>query len=446
MNLSLALLLLSTGSASAFLPPAPAFFSSRFSPLSPLASTSPGNTATADITQPSANSMEVFLAELVFSTNDVRSDIMANYEKASTEAFRTFLTAKASESEDLEERAALKSLLQTVEETVRMVDLSNKAEERAQAARIEEDDERMRQANLEDKPAAMSSKDVLAQADNIDGVGVTASNAASAAASQAAPAASFLESEVSPEIMESYRPLLAQLLPPYAPGSNVVDAVKEKYEETDAQLLKILAAMPGADAQAVLDAIGDEQQKRIAAATELLRAVLGAGSVERMEGEIVKLSREDKIDESFLLLLEANAEQAKAAGALDAEAVMRRLKVKADKEKDRSTKAVEVRLLRQLLRETDEKKREVRTPLTRTPLTTPAVFRSSLFPPPRSFSPSPSPLLPLSRSRSLRGLCVCFLLSRPPRLVGRSASSLPRRLSSSKALFLEGSLPPRQKR
>ena len=36
----------------------------------------------------------------------------------------------------------------------------------------------------------------------------------------------------------------------------------------------------------------------------------------RIEGAIVKLAKEEKIGETFFLLLEANADQARAAGAM----------------------------------------------------------------------------------------------------------------------------------
>ena len=110
--------------------------------------------------------------------------------------------------------------------------------------------------------------------------------------------------------------------------------------------------------QNALDALGTEQQNRLAAATERLKQVLGAGDPGRMEGVIVKLAREGLIDEPFLLLLEVNANQASAAGATGPAELMMRLKKKAAEEKDRKTTSKEVKLLRQLLREESSGERQ----------------------------------------------------------------------------------------
>ncbi len=49
---------------------------------------------------------------------------------------------------------------------------------------------------------------------------------------------------------------------------------------------------------------------------EITEEVLSKGDPMQMEGAIVKLSKEGKVDEPFLLLPEANADQARAAGAM----------------------------------------------------------------------------------------------------------------------------------
>jgi hypothetical protein len=113
-----------------------------------------------------------------------------------------------------------------------------------------------------------------------------------------------------------------------------------------------------ADSQAVLDALATEQQARVNAATENLREVLSKGEPMRMEGAIVKLAKEGKIDEPFLLLLEANADQARAAGAVGPAELMTKLRQRAMAEKDKQSASKEIKLLRQLLREPDQNKRE----------------------------------------------------------------------------------------
>ena len=78
----------------------------------------------------------------------------------------------------------------------------------------------------------------------------------------------------------------------------------------------------------------------------------------RMQGAIVKLAKEGKIDEPFLLLLEANADQARAAGATGPAELMDKLRKRAMTEKDKQSATKEIKLLRQLLREPDSNKRE----------------------------------------------------------------------------------------
>lgn len=104
--------------------------------------------------------------------------------------------------------------------------------------------------------------------------------------------------------------------------------------------------------------MGVEQNKKLAAATENLKLVLAAGDPKRMEGIIVKIAREGKIDEPFLLLLEANANQALAAGATGPAQLMKRLGERAMEEKDKQSTSKEIKLLRQLLRNDDETKRQ----------------------------------------------------------------------------------------
>lgn len=171
----------------------------------------------------------------------------------------------------------------------------------------------------------------------------------------------FYQSELSPEIRSSYEKQLKKLLPPYKKSQDVTSVVAKNYDKVDAQLVKILnerASNGDADSQAVLDAVAIEQQDRIAGATEKLKMVLSMGDPMRMEGKIVKLAKDEQIDEAFLLLLEANADQAKAAGATGPAELMYRLKERALQEKDKQSTSKEIKLLRQLLRESDKNKRE----------------------------------------------------------------------------------------
>jgi hypothetical protein len=107
-----------------------------------------------------------------------------------------------------------------------------------------------------------------------------------------------------------------------------------------------------ADSQAVLDALAVEQQVWVAAATENIKEVLSKGEPMRMEGAIVRLAKEGKIDEPFLLLLEANADQARAVGAIGLAELMTKLRKRAMAEKDKQSASKEI------IREPDLNKRE----------------------------------------------------------------------------------------
>ena len=112
------------------------------------------------------------------------------------------------------------------------------------------------------------------------------------------------------------------------------------------------------DSASLLAALGEEQSKRIAAATETLKEVLSLAEPMKMEGAIVRLAREGKINEPFLLLLEANELQARDAGAMGPAKLMKKLRLRAAEEKDKLVSSKEIRLIRKLLRAADSIERE----------------------------------------------------------------------------------------
>jgi hypothetical protein len=153
-----------------------------------------------------------------------------------------------------------------------------------------------------------------------------------------------------------------KVLPPFEQaGDSFASIVFKYYDQFDAQFVKVLndlSSNGNEDANKLLEALAVEQQKKIASATEVLKSVLALGDPMRMEGAIVKMAREGKIDEPFLLLLEANANQARSAGADGPAQLMDKLKKRAAEEKDKQMTSKEIRLLRQLLRSNDAAERE----------------------------------------------------------------------------------------
>lgn len=115
---------------------------------------------------------------------------------------------------------------------------------------------------------------------------------------------SFYDQEITPEILMSYEDTLKKLLPPYKAGVTAASIVQTNYDSFDAQCVKVLSARDDEDSIALLEALANEQSKRIGKATEQLKSVLSMGDPMRMEGLIVKMVREGQVDESFLLLLE----------------------------------------------------------------------------------------------------------------------------------------------
>lgn len=254
---------------------------------------------------------EIFLGDLVFSTNDPRVDIMNNFEMASDPKFVEWLNQKIEKSSDPDERSALRDLSDMIEDVKTKVEVNRLAEERKAKEAEEAEAKRLAEGEaLAEEGRKMTTADVLKKA---TAIGTQTSEERVEEQKQ-----KWYEQEITPEIRLSYEKLLKQVLPPYKAGDSMESTVYTFYDQFDAQFVKVLnerAVNGDEDSKALLTALAVEQQKRISAATEVLKSVLVLGDPMRMEGAIVKLAREGKIDEAFLLLLEANATQAKDAGA-----------------------------------------------------------------------------------------------------------------------------------
>mmetsp|Transcript_19452 Transcript_19452/g.21913 ORF Transcript_19452/g.21913 Transcript_19452/m.21913 type:complete len:548 (+) Transcript_19452:291-1934(+) len=301
---------------------------------------------------------EIFLGDLVFSTNDPRLDIMENLEQATDLEFLEWMENKADNSDDPEERLALKDLFDMIKDVQRKLQLSKLTEEREAKEAAAAEKERFAVAEAEaDAGRQLSNADVLRKAQAID-----SASQASTEDRVEVTKKSFFEQEITPEILMSYEDTLKKLLPPYKAGETPASIVQTNYDSFDAQLVKVLnmkvTEEQDQDAVALLDVLAIEQSKRIEQATEQLKAVLSMGDPMRMEGLIVKMAREGKIDESFLLLLEANENQARDAGAMGPAELMKRLRLRAAEEKDKLASSKEIALIRKLLRADDATERE----------------------------------------------------------------------------------------
>lgn len=302
------------------------------------------------------NAYEAFLAQLVFSANDPRMDIVENIDLATDQNWLDWLSKKINKSTDVEEKMALKDLNDMILDIKKRIDISQEQEERQRREAEEAERQRILDAESEaDDGRAMSNADVLRKAGTVGRSGVQ--NVEEGKVEKK----SFLDQDLTPEIRMSYDDMCKKVLPPYKPGETVNSIVASYYDQFDAQFIKVLKERSQngeQESQDVLDALGLEQNKRLANATENLKLILSAGDPMRMEGVIVKLGREGKVDEPLLLLLEANANQAQAAGATGPAQLMKRLSKRAMEEKDKESSSKEIKLLRKLLRTDDENERQ----------------------------------------------------------------------------------------
>jgi len=299
---------------------------------------------------------ETFLAQLVFSANDPRLDIIDNIELCSDPVWLGWLANKIDTTTDVEEKMALRDLQEMILDIVKRMELSKAQQEREAADKVAAEEARLAEANAAaDDGRNMSNADVLRKASSVDRSGL------GEAAEIVSEKVSFYDEELTPEIRMSYDDMVKKVLPPYKPGDTAASVVFSYYDMFDAQFIKVLKERVSngeTETQEVLDALSIEQNNRMSVATENIKKVLAAGDPMRMEGVIVKLAKEGSVDEPFLLLLEANAAQAAAAGAQGPAQLMKKLSKRASEEKDKQSQTKEIKLLRQLLRTDISEERE----------------------------------------------------------------------------------------
>ncbi|CAM9090220.1 unnamed protein product [Phaeothamnion confervicola] len=309
-----------------------------------------------------------FLGELVFSSSDVRDDVLRNFDRATDPDFLSWLGSKADSSSDIEERLALRSLKDVIEK------VAEKVAEAAASVPIdvtsddvdEDSDDATAAGAVPGAPSVRKSNaEITAEMRRLQGVGAGIAEAAAQAESDAAMG----PFEGLPEkVRGSYEKMLQGLLE-RPMGQSLEDAVEANYERCDVQFLTLLrqkiagldggagAAAAAADLQAVVDCVNTAMQRRMASATARLSSILAAGDPARMEAAVGALAKKGNVDEALLLLLTANIQQAEAAGAAGPAQLLRRLQARAQRELDNKVEP-EKRLVRQLLRTEDGAARE----------------------------------------------------------------------------------------
>lgn len=157
----------------------------------------------------------------------------------------------------------------------------------------------------------------------------------------------------------TYDELLDQLAAAHAESPAALKtAIDASYERIDLKLLERLGqriAAGGDQAQTghiVRDAISAAMNERIAAAMAAVKTVLSAGDATAMRAALNTLARKGEIDDAFILLLQANIEQAKTAGATQAVQVVQMVLDHASSVKEVGLEP-EIKLIRSLLRTED---------------------------------------------------------------------------------------------
>jgi hypothetical protein len=92
---------------------------------------------------------EIFLGDLVFSTNDPRLDIVENYEQATDPEFMDWMEQKAKNSNDPEERMALRDLFDMIKDIIRKQEVNRLTQERQEKEAAVAEEERFAIADAE---------------------------------------------------------------------------------------------------------------------------------------------------------------------------------------------------------------------------------------------------------------------------------------------------------
>ena len=301
---------------------------------------------------------DVLLGELIFSSRDPREDV-ASAPELYTEDFLKFVSDKAEDSDDMEEREGLKSLVDMIRATLAAVEKMQKEAEEAQA-RIEAEVE----AEAE-RAAALARGEVVVDTEQVLGAAAVASGIEQyAEMAREARSEGPGEAGLYGDALRTYDALLSEFVQAEAKGE-LAAAVEGAFERCDYSLLALATERRDAgdrpDTQAlnaVIEAVNALSAKRLEQAAARLGTVMQQGSPEKMFAKIQELAIINQIDAPLVELLDANRQQALAAGAAGAGAaeLMKNLANRCRDEMDKriAKDAPEKRLLRALLRTDDD--------------------------------------------------------------------------------------------
>lgn len=294
---------------------------------------------------------EIKLGELIFSSRDPRLDV-ATSPHLYDEEFCNYVTKLADDSDDIEERVALKSLVDMVQKVQKQL------REAAEEVAYEEAD--VVEVSGEDVTVqrAESTADILSAANAAIGGGLTMEK------KEAVEEAS--EAGLSGSALATYDALLARLMAADEKGKLEVE-VEANYDICDYSLLSLASSRAesssseeySSSVSRIVEAVNALAAKRLESAAGRLQSVLRAGAPEKMMQKVTELAATGGLDGPLLELLEANRQQAQAAGPAGAQAaeLMGRLASRCRDEMDKLVDP-EKKLLRALLRADDQESRE----------------------------------------------------------------------------------------
>ncbi|KAJ1447118.1 hypothetical protein M885DRAFT_543942 [Pelagophyceae sp. CCMP2097] len=285
---------------------------------------------------------EVRLGELIFSSRDPRMEVAQAPEDYGDE-FCDFVSTKAAATDDFEERVALKSLVDMIK-TVQQA-LVDEAAKKDGAAEVETVWEAPREILTDTRDILKAAKASTAMdLDSRDESG--------------APVPVVVEAGLQGTALATYSALLDQLVAAEVAGKLATE-VEALFDRCDYSLLQLATSRREAAAEpvqlaAVVDAINTLAAQRLTIAAKRLQAVVRMGTPAKMMEKVAEMAAMDAIDVQFLELLDANRQQAAAAGPAGAQAaeLMRNLANKCRDALDRKVGdgEPEKKLLRALLR------------------------------------------------------------------------------------------------
>lgn len=296
---------------------------------------------------------EQILAGLLFSKNDILEDVLNNLQYLDDD-FVKFLEKKTDNSQDMDERMAMSSLLQTV----------NYVRDKVKEAESEGVQEGLDEELTIDQ-VKQRLKDVQAGQSEYNSQNNQNNNNPLMNKNQKLNINDFT---IKKELKDTFQSILNRFLSPKNSSMSLEDIAQENYELCDMKFIEMLkkevddcyaqgATFEGSQYTAIVDAINSVMVKSISSAQDKLAIILSKKSLPAMEAEIIRLCRTNEMDEAITLLIEANADQAEKAGVKQASEVLRKLLLRASMEKERKLPD-EQKLLRVLLKEGRTEKRK----------------------------------------------------------------------------------------